>query len=66
VYADDSPEWLNRTLSAHPEYIGYVVHFVEDGSHADLMLRAQGIGEVYNMIMLAEYEKQTERGVTEA
>lgn len=46
------PEWLNKVLSAHPTTIRYAAHFVKDGSHGDLMLRAQGIGEVYTAIML--------------
>jgi hypothetical protein len=28
-----------------------VTHFVEDGDHSDLIMRAQGVGEVYLTIM---------------
>lgn len=55
MHTANTTEWLNKTLAAHPAEIAFVAHFVPDGSHADLMLRAQGIGEVYTAIMLAGY-----------
>jgi len=59
----DTPAWLNKILAAHPKEITFVAHFVPDGSHADLMLRAQGIGEVYTAIMVAGYgENEEEAG----
>lgn len=45
-------EWLSKALATHPREIQFAAHFVEDGDHSDLMLRAQGIGEVYTAIMV--------------
>lgn len=44
-------EWLNKSFAAHPGEIAFASHFVEDGDHSDLIMRAQGVGEVYLMIM---------------
>ncbi|CAK9779610.1 unnamed protein product [Cutaneotrichosporon oleaginosum] len=44
-------EWLNKTFAAHPREIAFVSHFVEDGDHSDLIMRAQGVGEVYLSVM---------------
>lgn len=49
---DVLPEWLNKALAAHPREIRFAAHFVNDGDHTDLMLRAQGIGEVYTAMMV--------------
>lgn len=44
-------EWLNKSFAAHPREIAFVSHFVEDGDHSDLIMRAQGVGEVYLTVM---------------
>ncbi|BEI79951.1 hypothetical protein CcaverHIS002_0104800 [Cutaneotrichosporon cavernicola] len=45
-------EWLNKSFAAYPREIAFVTHFVEDGDHSDLIMRGQGVGEVYLSIMM--------------
>ncbi|WVR09508.1 hypothetical protein IAU60_006576 [Kwoniella sp. DSM 27419] len=42
--------WFNKVLGGHPKTITLRVHDVEDGTHTDLLSRAEGLHQVFAMV----------------